>query len=187
MEERLRNSLIEGEEILWMGSPKFQTLDRTNRTYIIAKAVLTLASVGVFMVSYLDYAIAGGMGVNVTVPVIVAALTALVLMPEIMDAYKLKKALYAVTNRRIISVVNGTVMSVEYSKIQEYAFAEDTDGQISLLCGNKAMACKPRMRRLYTILGARLTEDKSVCESYVLYAIPENNELKQLLKTYIAA
>ena len=47
MEEQLREHLMDGERLLWSGSPEsFETLDKTNKTSIIVgfviKALITL-------------------------------------------------------------------------------------------------------------------------------------------------
>jgi len=185
MEKKLNDHLIEGEKILWTGSPDFVALGKTNKPFIVGKAALVILAMAIFLVYYLSQVAAGAAEMKISAFVIVAALTALVVLPEILDANKLKKTIYAVTNRRLISVVSGSVESVEYSKIKEYAFEEDADGQVSLLCGDHAMQSKPRLRRLLTILGTRLSEDKTVCESFVFYGVPEADKVQKLIANYI--
>lgn len=185
MEYKLNDYLIEGEKILWTGSPDFVALDKTNKPFIIGKAVAMIVAMAIFLIYYLSQTAAGAAELKFSVFVIVAALAALVVLPEILDANKLKKTIYAVTDRRLISIVSGSVESVEYSKIKEYTFETDKDGQISLLCGERAMSSKPRLRRLLTILGTRLSEDKNVCESFVFYGVPEADKVKKLVAKYI--
>lgn len=185
MEQKLVNHLIEGETVLWTGKPEFIVLDKTNRGFILAKTGIVLAAMVMFLVYYLNFVAETGAQLKVSVFFLVAALTALVILPEVLDANKLKKASYAATDRRLIVLIGNNVDSVEFGKIKAYRFSEDADGQISLLCGRRAMDSKPRLRRLYTILGARLTEDKSACDSFVMYGVPEANALEQLLSAKI--
>lgn len=187
MEKKLYDHLIEEEKVLWTGSPEFIAMDKTNKPFILGKAAAVIAVMAAFVVYYMVQVAAGAAEMKISAFVIVAALTALVTLPEILDANKLKKTLYAVTDRRLISIVGSNVESVEYCKIKQYAFEEDADGQVSLLCGERAMASKPRLRRLYTILGTRLTEDKSTCDSFVFYGVPEADKVKKLIAKYIAA
>ena len=185
MEKKLQDHLIEDEKILWTGSPEFVTLDKTNKPFIVAKAGIVLAAMAIFVAYYISFAAATGTDFKLSVLFIIAALTALVVLPEILDANKLKKCLYAVTDRRLITIVGENMDSVEYCKIKEYAFEEDADGQVSLLCGPRAMSAKPRLRRLNTVLGARLTEDKTTCDSFVMYGIPDADKVKKLIAKYL--
>ena len=171
MENRLQNYLIEGEKILWTGAPKFVLLDKTNKPFILAKAAIVVVAIAMFIAYYFSFVSATGGELKLSVFLVCAALAALTISPELLDARKLKNTCYAITDRRLISLIGANVESVEFSKIKTYGFGEDADGQISLLCGERAMAGKPRLRRLYTVLGTRLTEDRTACDSFVFYGI----------------
>ena len=68
-----------------------------------------------------------------------------------------------------------------FDKVKEYKFAEDADGQVSLVCGCDMMKKSPRGYRASAVFGLRMKADNSECERFVMYAIPEADQVKELV------
>lgn len=181
MEQKLQEQLREGETVLWTAAPSFQAMDNTHKKIYLLKVIIMIAASVGFICSYLSYLSASGEPLKIAAFVLVVLLNALILSPEPMDAKKLRNSLYALTDQRLISLVGGNVHSVELLQITQYELAEDADGQVSLLCGVNGVAAKPWQRRVKTIQGTRLNEQKTVCESFVMYGVTEADKLKKLL------
>lgn len=185
MNNKLNEHLQEDEKLLWSATPEFKALGETHKGFYIAKTVVVLAAMAAFMAYYLSLVSIGQTDFKVIIVVIMAALAAVVLALEWVDAGKMKKTVYGITDRRLISVVENAVHTVDYDMIKEYKFDTDKDGQISLVIGKSAMAAKARAHRTNAVFGTRMTDDGTACERFVLYAIPEADKVEALMKKYV--
>lgn len=186
MEEYLKKELGEDEKLLWSGRPEpFETLDKTNKKAIIVKAVVTGIVVVALCLAYILYASGSGAGVKIGVPVVVVLIGVFVALRPLIDAAKVRKSvMYAVTDKRLL-IVSDCVRSVEYSSINEVRFSTDEDGHNTLLCGEKGVKLKPSAWRVAVLTGVYIDEETGLCDSFVLYAIPDAGKVKDILKTYL--
>lgn len=180
MEQKLYANLMEGEQVLWSGKPEFKTFGATHKSFIIVKAVvIAIALIGFFMY-YFAGVQSGTIDFKASVIVIMAVVAAVPLALEWLDAQKMKKTVYAVTDKRLITLVDTAVNAVTYDQVKEHKFAEDADGQVSLVCGSDMMKKSPRTYRANAVFGLRMKDDGSACERFVMYAIPEADKVKKL-------
>ena len=180
MDELLKTSLEPGEQLLWSGQAEpFETLDVVyKKRFTIVTAVCALVAV-LLIIGYII--IAREVGVKLLFILLILALTAIAPLNVISDAGKLRKTLYAVTDRRLITV-REAVRSVAYDKIQEAALRKDEAGHTSLLCGVDALKGKPWKLRECAVLGPRFDpEDDSTCQGFVFYAVQDVDGLKKAL------
>ena len=185
MNDKLKEYLQDGEQLLWSGKPAMKMLDEANKDVYAVKAVLTVFGAVAFLMYYMLGVTAGTIPFKAAVLVLLAVLVGVLLAPDWMDVGKLNKAVYAVTDRRLIVMVNGAVHAVAYDKIDAYKFDTDAAGQTTLMCGKSGMKTRPSRRRLNTIFGLRMSDDGSVCDRFVMYGIPEADKVEKLLKKYV--
>ena len=185
MKEKLNEHLYEGEKLLWCGAPSMKMMDETHKNPYALKAVLSVFAAVAFLMYYMLGVTAGTIQFKAMVIVLLAVLVGVVLAPDWMDVGKLNKAVYGVTDRRLMTLINGNVHSIEFSKIIEYKFDTDQDGQTTLMCGKSGMKARPNRRRLQTIFGTRMTDDGTACDRFVMYGIPEADKVEALMKKYV--
>ena len=184
MDETLNKELGKEEKLLWKACPEaFDTLDATYKKHIIRKMVTTCAIVLAIMIAYLIFALTNGGGVKIVVIGILVLVAVCASINSFTDAVTLKKAVYAVTDKRII-IISDSVKSVELDVIGKAAFKKDDAGHYTLLCGS-AIDSKPTEWRNITVSGPRIDDETKMCTRFALYAVPEHEKVKNLLSEYI--
>lgn len=186
MEEQLREQLMEDEKLLWMGCPEsFDTLDRTNRTGIvvglIVKALVALGILIIYIVS------AGQQGISVKPGMIVAilALAAFAMLNPFLVARRLrKKTIYGLTDRRVLRSGSNDG-AVPYERIRNAVLRTDSDGHTSLLCGPRAYRLKPRQWRGEADASFINNREEPEADRVILYALPMDGRLRELLYQYL--
>lgn len=187
MEEKIRESLEKGEELLWIGSPEqFDTMDKSNggsiRLGSIIKAVVTVA----LIVLYVLAAKKNGADIMPVLIVLLVACGGYAIANPFLTADKLrKKTGYAVTDRRLITVTS-EVKGIPYELIKEAAVKTDADGHSTLLCGADAVKAKAGQWRGMGAYPPRLNSETGDCDILVFYAVPEMEKVKELAGQYIA-
>lgn len=185
MDDKLIGKLDADEKILWRGKPEpFEALDKTHKTHFIRRIVITAVVVVLLIAGYIISANNTGAGIMPAVIVIILAVGVYAVCSPLLDARKLKKAEYVVTDRQII-VITGDTKCVAYDKLGEGRFAVDEDGHTALLCGKEAVAMKPHKWRSRAVVGPAMDMDTDACVSLVLYALPEVDKVKKILAEYI--
>ena len=185
MNEKLNEYLLEGEKLLWTGTPKMKMMDNTHKDAYAGKAVVVVFGAVAFLMYYMLGVTDGTIPFKAAVPALVAVLIGVLLAPDWMDVGKLNKAVYGATDRRLLILVNGAVHAIDYDKIDTYQFDTDKDGQTTLMCGKSGVKVRPTKRRLNTIFGTRMSDDGTVCDRFVMYGIPEADKVEALVKKYI--
>lgn len=179
MDVMLKSYLEKDEKILWDGGPEaFATLDRTHRQPFMKKLLITLITTAVLLGLYI-------FGLGHAEPLIIAVVVVIALYicaSTHMNAMQLKKARYLITDRRII-VMNNDFTSAHYADIPMAFFRKDADGHTSLICGEYAAQLKPHKWRGFSAVGARY--DDKVCDSLILYALPDPAKVKEILSPYL--
>ncbi len=116
MEKQLRSCLLEGETVRWMGRPSPFCLSRLpfRRSFYLtwlAFAVFSAATALLLLPPLLE----GSRSLFSTLVILVAVLTvpALLSLQPFSDKYKLERhTLYAITNLRALTMVDGQVLSL---------------------------------------------------------------------------
>lgn len=176
MENRLLESLQDGEQLLWSGRPQsVGTLQGIYKTAIVRKMLFIGAAIIILAGWYISAAVKNGVAVQ-PIAIIVCALPFLYsIYNDFADAKLLRQSvLYAMTDRRMITVINKTVSAVEYEHVGTWKVEADADGVVSLVCGEDALKRKETSRREGAVCGVRTNLDTGMCESYVMYGITEN-------------
>ena len=186
MEELLKESLREDEKLLWSGRPEaFETLDKTHKSPFIRSGIITAVVTIALCVAYVILVRAKEAPLKPAVLVIVAACGIFIIVRGLLDASKIKKrVLYAITDKRLI-ILTDSAKSVEYSAISAAKLDRDEDGHTSLLCGEDAIKARPWKRRAAVLSGAITNENTGMCERFVMYALPDADKIKEILKPYL--
>ena len=186
MEKQLREHLLEDERLLWIGRPEsFDTLDKTNKTGIVVglvvKAVITLGVLLLYCIS----ARQNGGGIKPGVIVFILAIAAFALANPFLIARRLRrKTIYGLTDKRILRSGSNDE-AVPYGRIHKAKLSKDNDGRTSLLCGSRACGLKPRQWRGEADAAFIDSHDESAAERVILYALPMDDKLKDLLNAYL--
>ncbi|MGM9587200.1 MAG: hypothetical protein ACI3VA_06920 [Candidatus Limivicinus sp.] len=186
MEELLKESLREDEKLLWSGRPEaFETLDKTHKSPFIRSGIIAAVVTIALCVAYVILAKAKDVPLKPAVLVIVAACGIFIILRGLLDASKIRKrACYAITDKRLI-ILTDSAKSVEYSAIIAAKLDRDEDGHTSLLCGEDAIKARPWKRRAAVLSGAITNENTGMCERFVMYALPDADKIKEILKPYL--
>ena len=186
MEELLKESLREDEKLLWSGRPEaFETLDKTHKSPFIRRGIITAVVTVALCVAYVILVRAKEAPVKPAVLVIVAACGIFIILRGLLDASKIRKRTsYAITDKRLL-ILTDSAKSVEYSAISAAKLDRDEDGHTSLLCGEDAIKARPWKRRAAVLSGAITNENTGMCERFVLYALPDADKIKEILKPYL--
>ncbi|MBQ5672082.1 MAG: hypothetical protein IIV43_06980 [Oscillospiraceae bacterium] len=185
MNDKLNEYLQDGEQLLWSGKPTMKMPDEAHMNAYAVKAVLTVFGGVAFLMYYMLGVTHGTIPFKAAVLVLLAVLMGVILAPDWMDVGKLNKAVYAVTDRRLLVLVNNVVHAVSFDVIDAYKFDTDAAGQTTLMCGKSGMKTRPSRRRLNTIFGLRMSDDGTVCDRFVMYGIPEADKVEKLMKKYV--
>lgn len=186
MEELLKESLREDEKLLWSGRPEaFETLDKTHKSPFIRSGIIAAVVTIALCVAYVILAKAKDVPLKPAVLVIVAACGIFIIVRGLLDASKIRKRTsYVITDKRLL-ILTDSARSVEYSAINVAKLDRDEDGHTSLLCGEGAIKMKPWKRRVAVLSGAITDDDTGMCERFVLYALPDADKIKEILKPYL--
>ena len=191
METLLQSKLKPEETLLWTGTPEaFETLDQTHKSAYIKKCIAVLVAAAAVILWYIHYAASKGHAVSAVVIVLVLLIAVYGVTSDLLDANKLKtKTMYALTDMRLIAVLGGSVEGVEYRNIDQYGFAEDEDGHVSLLCGEMALEESNRLRRTATVRGVCNHADTGRCRSFAMYALSKEDaaEVEKIVSKYMTA
>ena len=185
MEKQLREHLMKDEQLLWTGRPEsFEVLDKTNKSGIIIgsiiKILITLGILAFYIISNLEK---GSIMPGIVVFILAFGIFSLI-NPFLVARRMLKKTIYGLTDKRILrSGANNE--AVPYERIKSAVLRTDKDGHTSLLCGPRAVNLKPKKWRSEADASFIDSRDNPEAERVILYALPIDNKLKELLKKNI--
>lgn len=187
MNDKLNKYLEEGETLLWAGKPEaFEVMDETNKKSITIKTLAGSLTCLIVAAVYLILAARAGAALKPAVFLVCAALAVYFAIAPYLDAGKLKdKTIYAVTDRRIITLMNDELKSAKYPDIEAAAFKTDKDGHSTVLFGPGGVKEPMRKWRGQSLYGVRKEVGGSKCDMCVFYAVPDGEKLKEILSRYI--
>lgn len=187
MEERMREMLAEGETLLWSGRPvSFRTMDKTNKRgltiSLIVKAVVTLS----LLAGYFRLTSEAGVPVKPGLLAIILFFAGFAFYYPLHTAKRLREqTYYGLTESRLLRI--GTKEdSVAYDRIKTASLRTDEDGQATLLCGDHAQKLRPGQWR--GAADGPFDDDPRDAEAHsvVLYALPVDGKLREILKRYLS-
>ena len=185
MLEIIKQELREGEKLLWSGSPEsFETLDLTHKSYVIKRAVLICGIVFVLSAFYIAYALSNGIDLKPALVIIAVACAVIASFSFVSDAKKIRRAVYAVTDQRLIMAID-LIKCVDYNNIKEVKFKSDADGHVSLLCGMQTIGAKPCQWRSLTVTDPYLDPETGICERFSFYSVPDAENVKNILSNFL--
>lgn len=185
MLEIIKEELREGEKILWSGSPEsFETLDLTNKSHIIKRAVLICSVVLLLCALYITYVLSKGIALKPALVIVSILCAGIASVSYLSDAKKIRRAVYAVTDQRLIIAID-RVKSVDYINLNDVKLKKDADGHVSLLCGEQTVGAKPHQWRSLTVTDPYIDPETGICERFSFYAIPDAEKLKNILSNYL--
>ena len=183
--DKIKEELLQGEELLWSGvSESFETLDKTNKSACIRKAIIIFSVVAALCIFYIVYAGSKGIDLKPGLIIIVMALALVASFNFYAQANKLRRGVYAITDQRIISIID-TPKSVELSRIKYIQMKTDEDGHVSILCGKQVIESKSHQWRALALLDPSIEAETGICERFVIYAISDAETVKRVLSDFL--
>ena len=183
----LDKALKDGETVIWKGKPeKYNILDKTNKPVFIRRCVICFIICAAVELLYLWLTSISGADILVWLMIVIFVACAASPILFLLRSRKLKKAIYAATNYRLLTVAD-QVVGITYNRIKEYSFKMDPDGHTSLLCGKKGISSKPGKWREIALFGNPDDSGAGPCEKFAFYAIARPNELKAILSEKIGS
>lgn len=187
MEDRIKGILHNGESLLWTGeADRVVTLNRTYGKNFRNNLIIVIIAFIALMVFYAFLCHRNNVDINWIIVVMFGLICAIPIINIFTEATQISKALYLATDSRLIIVVD-EAKDIEYEKIHSAAFKTDEDGQITLLCGDRALKSKPHTWRSASILGNLVSqsEEEGPCQSFAFYAVNDPEGLRKVLENKI--
>ena len=181
--ETLMSKLAEGEELLWSGACKkgIKTLDKVQKP-VFWRRVLIAAVIFAVITSFYIYKCTGeNATMELSYGIIVLFLAACAVSPltVFMDASKVKRLIYAATDRRLL-IFGDKLLDMPYERITQACVKMDPEGNETLLCGTDCDKLQPEKWRYAAFIGGPATEmDGGPCQRFVMYAVDDIEGLKK--------
>ena len=180
MEEALKSALDTDEIILFKGQAEsFETLDKTNKNPFVIRTVLTVLICISLIVAYAVSTIPIE-NFKILVPLVVAAVAALIITSVFRDSRKIRKQQYVITSKRLIRQNSDEVSGLPYSAIEQYLFKMDEDGHTSLLIGKDGTKTKSSNWRKWGASSLSVSTESGKCDQAVFYAVPKPDQFRKI-------
>ena len=184
MELRLQECLWPGEKILWSGRPRpFALLDRVLRrpillTWGLSAVILLAAAAAARFV--LDAARLPLLEVLLLTMVAMLLPAAISLRP-VLDKYRLEEqTIYAITDRRVISIVQDEVMYLPLAKGMRVAVDSQADGCGNLRFGD-TVGAPAKKDRAYAVVGIHSDAPRGDALGLLFYHVAQPEQLLSYL------
>lgn len=171
--------IMEKESVLWRECPEeFVTLDQTYKPGFILRAVIcTIIAVGL-TVAYLLYT--KGQNISYIVLFVLWVVCAYSVLRDFLDANKLRKAEYIVTDNYVIFAGKDSFV-VEKKHIGAYQFKTDPADHTALLAGT-AIEEKPAKWRMLAVSEPVLEDEAEIYNRFVMYGVKDVAGLKAAME-----
>lgn len=184
MEQKLNELLEQNERVLWLGKPEKSKLLKApdRRRQIIMWCVLAVF-LAVSCVLVIPYMARIGRPVNVIAVafIVINFVPALMAFRPMMDQRLLEhKAVYAITDRRVLAVVKDAVFTLPLAGLEWVITSRDLD-RGSLRFGAAAYA-KDQDDRADAVLGVVGVKDERTTTGLVFFHIPQVDAVAELLR-----
>lgn len=180
MEEKLKVNLDKDEKLVWCGKPTtYQTMDAVYKPAFIKSCIIGIVAFAVLSVLYLWCLSKFETGMKAWLFVIFAMLTGFKPLSYFTDASKLRKATYAVTDKRLL-IVGEDARAMPLEQLKTAAVKTDEAGMNTLLCGENSFKLKSSKWR-EAALFARTDMEHEKDNRFAFYAVEDVEGLKSAL------
>lgn len=185
MDIKLQEIMNPDEKLLWSGKTEaFDTLDLTHKKSFVTKAIVMVVSFIALVAVYFSYIGSNGIEAKPVFVLIVGALMAVPVLGMFQDAKKLRGAIYAVTDKRLIAIVDG-IRTVDLASVNQAQFKTDEDGHTSLLLGKNGIKARSPRWRYLSVSSPDVDEATGLCMKFGFYAVEDHAKLKEVLKSFL--
>ncbi|MBR1707245.1 MAG: hypothetical protein IJ719_00250 [Clostridia bacterium] len=186
MDDQLQSFLEKDETIILKSQPEpFETLDQTHKTGFYIKAVVTTVICIALIIGYCSATLGSG-NFKIALPIVIAGIGIVVILSTFMDARKIRKQKFYITNQRLIWENDG-LKGIPYKTIDQYKFDTDADHHTSLLIGVDAVHKRSSKWRTLGASSVFNNMDTGICEQAVFYAISNPSEFKAAFEKQMKA
>lgn len=180
MEDLLNEILWDGEELRWSGRPTpFVLLDETFRSDILFTWGLSFLILFVTVI-LMGFAVMAGthkVGDVLILGAIALYLPAILSIRPLLDKKALEnETLYAITNRRVISIVNNDPMYIMLDKGVK-AFVEQKKYNIGNLSFGDAVGRPPKKSRALAVVGLREPGKQNAMNGLLFYNVEDPEQV----------
>lgn len=184
MEEKLNAYLDKDEKLLWCGKPAaYETMDAVYKPAFVKSCIVGIISFAVLSVLYLWGLSKSSAGVKGWLFVLFAVFAVYKPMSYFADAAKLRKSVYAVTDKRLL-IINEDVRELALSVLKSAAVKTDEAGNSTLLCGENSLKLKATKWRDAARF-ARVDSENEGDSRFAFYAVEDVEGLKAALSEYV--
>lgn len=181
MEEKLNEVLLDGEKIRWSGRPApFKLLATPSRRSLILTWAICSGALALILGALVPFYIrAQRTMVDLLVLLVITAfLPVMISIRPLLDKRCLERStIYAITNYRVLALVNGELMFIPISRQLSHAI-ENRDGEAGNLCFCEAVGRKTRKTLDYAVMGVdRVSSTQSSVPGLMFFHIPHPESL----------
>lgn len=185
MNEELNNALEKGENLLWSGGvASFKIFEGQRKGQLLKSIVITLAITIAIIAGYLAAIRSTGADVMPALIIIILLLGLFAAFSIIMDAGKVRKQIYAVTDRRILVLSQGKVSGISYDNLGEYSFVKEASGNTCFIAGSDMARYNEKKLIKFASLSIREAEG-GACSSLVLFALNEPELFREAITPFL--
>lgn len=184
MEEKLKAYLDKDEKLLWCGKPAaYETMDAVYKPAFVKSCVWGALTFVILSALYLLGLSKYSAGVKVWLFAVFAMVAVFKPLSYFTDAAKLRKSVYAVTDKRLL-IINEDVRELALSMLKSAAVKTDEAGNSTLLCGESSLKLKATKWREAARF-ARFDAEHEDENRYAFYAVEDVEGLKAALSEYV--
>ena len=183
--ETIISKLAEDEKLLWSGGCKrgIKTLDKVQRP-VFWRRVLIGAVIFIAITAFYIYKCTGEnatMQLSYGIIALFLASCAVAPLTIIMDASKVRRLVYAATDRRLL-IFGDKLLDMPYERITQACVKMDPEGNETLFCGTDCDKLQPEKWRYAAFIGGPATEmDGGPCQRFVMYSVDDMAGLKKAI------
>lgn len=183
MEQQLNHYLLEGETVRWSGrTTPFRLRDFSFRTSLYVLWIISAAAAVAVVLLLLPALLSGQRSPGNTLIILIVALAIPVLLSlqPFSDKYKLEKnVLYAITNLRAITMVDGRILSLPLSSNTNASVCQRR-GECGTLFIGSAEHRNDRHTLTDAVTGIPSSEEDHQIDGLLFFHIPHPEQLLEL-------
>ena len=184
MESKLKELMSKDEKLIWQGKVQnINVFDKTNKGYALIKLIVGLSLLLGLSLLYIIDTLNRGNKVQWLIVFIIAIIFGFIAIKEILEANKLKKAEYFLTDKNLFNLSPDRSIILPLSSFEIYSYTVDADGNTSLRVGKNAQKIKDYKLRNACTYPPDISEKTGKCTKAVFYNIPDIDNFKQTLSS----
>lgn len=186
MNDKLKSALDECENVLFTCVPEdFKPAQGARKPLFIKKVITSLLVAAAFIGGYCALGAKTGK-IMPGVIVLIAVVAAYVIASVFLEANKVRKQEFVITDKRLLCKKDDTYKAIPYSAIKEYRFDKDPDGKTCLLIGTDAL--KEGFAKWISLAASPfiIEEDSGICSRGALFPVPDAKKFEALFEDQLA-